>query len=148
MRGKKRETGAYLTIEAALVMPIVLAVIVFVVYMLFFQYDRCLMEQNAGVMAMRGCTLQIPDKEERLLKMQEMPLQKDEKYLAWEMLKPTITLKGNKILLEQSGQLKFPFAGLLSWQGKDVWESSIRFENNRIRPVEFIRNCRKVLGGK
>lgn len=148
MKEKKKETGAYLTVEAALVMPIVLAVVIFVMYMLFFQYDRCLMEQNAGVFALRGCTLQIPDKEERLLKLQQMPLQKDEKYLAWEALKPSITLKGNKILLEQSGHLKFPFANLLSWQGRDVWDSSICFENHRIHPVEFIRNCRKVLGGK
>ena len=34
--------GAFFTVEAAILYPLVLAVIVLMVYLLFFQYDRCL----------------------------------------------------------------------------------------------------------
>ena len=47
-----KKAGAYLTVEAALILPMVLGVIILVIYLLFFQYDRCLMEQNVGKLAL------------------------------------------------------------------------------------------------
>ena len=44
----KKESDAYFTIEAAILYPIILSVILLMTYLLLFQYDRCLLEQDIG----------------------------------------------------------------------------------------------------
>ena len=41
-----KRVSAYMTVEAALIIPIVMGSILFVVYMMLFQYNRCLLEQD------------------------------------------------------------------------------------------------------
>lgn len=142
------KANAYFTVEAALVMPFVMGVVLLTIYLLFFQYDRCLMEQSAGVIALRGCTLQITDRERLVRQLLEDSRKEDKAYIAWRMEDAKISMIGNKVRVERSGALNFPFQGVLSWDGNDVWESEAAFENRRIRPVNFIRNCRKIMGGK
>ncbi len=144
----KRKIGAYLTVEASLLISIVIGVILLVVYLLFFQYDRCLMEHTTGALGMRGCTLQIEDKEHLLIELVEYGEQKDGRYLAWSMEDVVVQLKGNSVFVKRDGKLRFPFRSMMLWSGDREWESSIAFKNYRIEPVEFIRNCRKVLGGE
>ena len=45
---QRKNYKAYFTVEAAVLYPIVLGVIVLMTYLLFFQYDRCLLEQDMG----------------------------------------------------------------------------------------------------
>ena len=134
---------AYLTVEAAMVLPIVVGVVVFVIYLLFFQYDRCLMEQNTGMLALRACTMPVKDNEERMRMLMEDTSKADERYLVWTLEDAVMKFKGNQIQIERSGMLRCPFQGLLGLDNAD-WKSHISYENYRIEPVEFIRNCRKV----
>ncbi|MCR5754333.1 MAG: hypothetical protein K6G30_05950 [Acetatifactor sp.] len=53
-RFRKINLGGYMTMEAALVVPAVCIVIVVMLGILFYQYDRCLIEQNLGIMLIRG----------------------------------------------------------------------------------------------
>ena len=51
---KIQQAEGYLTLEAALILPMLIAAILFVIYMLVFQYNRCLLEQDLGAMALWG----------------------------------------------------------------------------------------------
>lgn len=148
MKRELIKTEAYLTVEAVLVMPMVLGVMLLTIYLLFFQYDRCLMEHNAGVLALRGCTYQITDREKLVQQIAEQSKQTDERYLAWNMEAARVSLRGNRFQVEQKGMLRFPFRGLVFWRNDKEWEVYVVYENYRIQPVEFIRNCRKIMGGK
>lgn len=139
---------AYLTVEAALVMPVVLGAVIFTLYMLFFQYDRCLMEQNTGILALRACTLQIDDREELMRELMAQADEEDGRYLVWDMEEAMMQFRGNRMQVNRSGRLAYPFFGLMPVRDEAEWESSIVYENYRIQPVDFIRNCRKILGGK
>lgn len=144
-----RQMKAYMTVEAVLVMPMVLGVIVLTIYLLFFQYDRCLMEQNAGILAMRGCTLQASDRDSLAKKLYCLIGREDDAvYLAWEMEPVQVTLRGNRVSVERCGYLRFPFDGLGFGIGSGKWDNSVRFQNHRIAPMSFIRYCRKLTGGK
>ena len=143
----KKKIDAYLTIEASLLISIIIGVILLVIYLLFFQYDRCLMEHVTGVLGVRGCTLQITDKERLLIELMEYSEQKDKRYLAWDMDDVIVQLKGNSVFVKRDGKLRFPFRSMMFWNGEREWKSSIEFRNYRIKPVEFIRSYRKVLGG-
>ncbi len=139
--GRKRE-NAYLTVEAALVLPAVFGVILFVVYMLLFQYDRCLMEQDLGAMALWGCSVEAPD-EQTLEKMTEerMRAMYKDKYAAWRFTELGGRLERNRFTVSGKAQLTFPVPGLNFW-GKNIWSSRAVDEYRRLSPVVFIRMCR------
>lgn len=143
-----KKIDAYFTVEASLVLPVVVAAILFTIYLLFFEYDRCVMEQNAGRLAMRGCTDQFTDGEELVKKLMVQSQEGDDRFLVWEMKDAQITFKRNRVSVKCEGALIFPFRGLTFWNGDNVWSSECIFENNRVAPVQFIRNCRKIKGGK
>ena len=56
-----RERNAYFTVEAALVLPLVTGAILFVIYTMLFQYDRCLLEQDIGALALWGSLAEASD---------------------------------------------------------------------------------------
>ncbi len=142
-----KKLNAYFTVEAALVFPIVLGVILFTIYLLFFQYDRCLLEQGAGVLAMRGCTLQITNGEELVRELLNQSREEDRGCITWSMEDAEISLKQNCVTIKRSGELRFPFYGFLSGRVDSVWKCSTVRESHRIKPVNFIRDLRKIMGG-
>lgn len=145
---KMKKIDAYFTVEAALVLPIVIAAILLTIYLFFFQYDRCLMEQNTGKLALRGCANPFADGDEVVKNLAVQSREKDERFLAWEMKEAQITFKRNRISVKREGNLMFPFRGLIFWNGSNTWSSECVYENIRVTPVQFIRNCRKIKGGK
>ena len=58
-----KKENAYMTVEAALLFPFLTGAILFVVYMLLFQYDRCLLEQDMGALALWGSLAQATEAE-------------------------------------------------------------------------------------
>lgn len=54
--GKRKggpEAKAYFTVEAALVVPVVLCIFVMIIYLSFYLYDRCVMAQDCYVLSYR-----------------------------------------------------------------------------------------------
>lgn len=47
------EADAYFTVEAALIIPIVLCIFVMIIYLSFYLYDRCVMSQDCYVLSYR-----------------------------------------------------------------------------------------------
>ena len=135
---KKEKAGAYFTVEAALLYPVVLGVIVLMIYLLFFQYDRCLMEQDMGRAAVMSGGKWMMEKEEvnKQLLRRDMFFDR-EKYIAWETELPYWKLEGNHITVEQTGRLKYSFSAL---PGIPIyWSARASFRAERTNPVEQIR---------
>lgn len=54
----------YMTVEAALLFPIIFTIIIQLLYLGFFMYDRCLLENSAYIAALRGSRIQLADNNE------------------------------------------------------------------------------------
>ena len=54
MKKHKGSIEAYFTVEASLVMPVVIGSVIFVICFLLYWYNRCLMEQDLSVMAVKA----------------------------------------------------------------------------------------------
>ena len=146
MKGK---VSAYFTVEAALVFPLVLGVVFLVMYLMFFQYGRCLSEQDMGALALYGATVQAEDGEERVRLMSGRARGiYEEKYVMWKASEIGMKLERNKVKVERSGSVRFPLFGLAFWNGGDVWETTARYENPVLDPVSLIRKWRKLSGGE
>ena len=51
---KKHCMAAYFTVEAALILPVVMLLTVMMIFLAFYSYDRCVMEHSAYEAALRG----------------------------------------------------------------------------------------------
>ncbi len=139
-----KRRNAYFTVEAALVLPVVIGAILFVIYMMLFQYDRCLLEQDVGAMALWGSLVEASDTAELERRAQgRMAELYREKYAAWRMTKLDASLDRNRFCVEGAGQLVFPVPGWNFWSADNVWGTTASYGYTRLSPVTFIRLCHK-----
>lgn len=126
---------AYFTVEAACVLPIVFGVYIFLIYGMFYQYDRCLLEQDVAL---------------QVLKEQWGTEQKAgelEQYLAF-IPEDNALKKGNgKVQAYAGGTVAVPFKELMVWTGTDNWRIEARFSGIDVDFTEWIRISRKIVEG-
>lgn len=141
----KKNINAYFTVEAAFIVPVVMGTMLFVVYMLIFQYDRCLMEQDLGAMAIWGSRMEEDDvetlEEKTRKRMGEFYW---DKYVAWKMTTFTAELKNNRYVVKGKGRLTFPVPEWNYWSKDNVWGAEVEYSYGRISPVTFIRLCHRA----
>ena len=130
--------GAFFTVEAAILYPLVLAVIVLMVYLLFFQYDRCLLDQDLGKAAVQNAGKWTLTKSglDAYMKKETMYFD-EEKYIAWEGEAARWILEKNDIVVEKAGRLKCPFSGLGT--NEKNWSAKASFRVDRSSPVFYLR---------
>lgn len=146
---EKSEQNAYLTLEAALVLPIVTGVILLLLYLAFFQYDRCLLEQDVGSLALKGGTSVQKDKKALREELEQAAAGLyREKYVAWEMTELSVELSGNRVSVQGGGSIAFPFTYLLAERVDASWDAEVQYENVRTDPADFIRLYHKITGGE
>lgn len=144
-----QKVKAYFTVEAAMVLSVVLSVIVIVVYIMLFQYNRCLMEQDVSTLVLKSSTMQITDKETLVkeLKKQEQQIDQD-KYIAWKNETVVWKMEQDEVRVEQKGVLLFPFAGKYENNQEAWWKANVTYKNRYVSPVVFLRTYHKLIGGE
>lgn len=139
---RQKNYTAYFTVEAAVLYPIVLGVILLMMYLLLFQYDRCLLEQDMGRAAVRSGSRWMQKKEELNRQLQEKDLFFDtEKYIAWESELPVWKLEKDQVTVEQTGRMPYPFSAIAGVPG--YWSAKASFQVKRNSPVNTLQNYRR-----
>lgn len=127
LKEKYMKNGSY-TIEMALIMPIILAAIWCIIYLTLFLYDVNLMEQSTYLAAFRGS-----NQEETSASIEQ------------EVQKQGLQLTSGKLLLGNSRMEKVDSSlnkteVTYRYRGKlEITREVVPF-----KPVDFIRNCRKI----
>lgn len=111
MKECKRYIRGYFTVEAAMILPVMLGVYVFIIVILMFQYDRCRLEQDMASMMIKAgnhcCTA-----DEQLKYMQELTDRWDRKSFLWMKPElPRISIQGKWIKLSESAVYSLPLYG-------------------------------------
>lgn len=137
--------NGYFTVEAALVFPIALGTVLFAVYMLLFQYDRCCMEQDLGAFALWGSQAEGESTEElqRSIQKHVSGIYWD-KYAVWKMRALEVKLEKNTFSVSGKGRLTFPVPGFNFWNRDNTWEAEASYRFWRISPTDFVRLCNKI----
>ena len=143
-----KKENAYFTVEAAMVFPVVMACILFVVYMMLYQYDRCMLEQDLGAAALWGSRVEASGGEslEELIQGRMNEINR-EKYAAWSLTALDAALDKNNFSVTGAGQIRFPLPGWNFWSSGNVWSAEADYRFGRLSPVTFVRLCRKVKDG-
>ena len=144
---KAEEKNAYFTVEAALVLPMVISGMLLGIYLFCYQYDRCLLEQDMGSLVLWGSTEaeNAGDAAElkRQLQRRAAELYLD-KYVAWEMTSVEINLKNDRIDVAGGGNFTFPVPQWNLWNDSSRWKADASLQCARQDPVFFIRQFRKL----
>lgn len=149
-----KEKNAYFTVEACLVLPLVMSATLLGIYLFCFQYDRCLLEQDLGSLALWSSSVAEQKagdaaEMERLIRQRTAEINQD-KYVAWRMSDTEIRLEHNHIIVSGGGGLTFPVPGWNLWNDSSFWKAKTSFQNARRSPVFYIRQYRRMtdlLGG-
>ena len=141
---KKDLTGSY-TIEAALIFPFVMGVIVFIIYMSFFLHDMAVMKSCAYQAALKGSLIRtsISDMEEEAKKAAQYNIK--DLLLATDDLKTEVSISGKDVRVSYSGGLRIP-EGLLFMKIAGIDRIEIKGEGTAHQKdaIEFIRQCRSA----
>ena len=145
-----KRQNAYFTVEAALVLPIVISAMLLISYLFCFQYDRCLLEQDMGALALWSSVAASGYAEgagdlDQLLRQRAAGIYQG-KYVAWENTNVEIRLEKDQVSVSGSGELTFPVPEWNLWNDDNFWKAATSFQNSRRSPVFYIRQYRKLEG--
>lgn len=136
--------AGYMTVEATLIMPIVLYVCIFIIYSGFFLYDRCVMKLDAYRAVLRASSIYRQDSQAVYnTAWDTLGNLTGEKYIAAEY-QYEIAVQG-KVQVRICGQVQMPFRGLIELTGVSAWNIEETVESKCLNPVLFIRTCRRLI---
>ncbi|MDE5589231.1 MAG: hypothetical protein K2J60_08850 [Acetatifactor sp.] len=137
--------NAYFTVEAALVLPLVIGALIFTVFLFIFQYDRCLLEQDINMLAVCAGTATAENSEalEEIIRKKASEVFMD-KYAAWTMNDLQIAVKGSRVSVRGGGYLTLPLPEWNFFRQENEWEARTLRETLRISPADYIRLYRKI----
>ena len=142
-----RKQNAYFTVEAALILPLVMSAVRMEIFLLIFQYDRCVLEQDANRMAICAAVV-VGDTTEELEKKIQSRMQtvSMEKYLAWSMEKFQLEMVRGRVEVNGGGSFALPLPEWNLFTGESVWRAEVKRRAIKVSPTDFIRLYRKVGG--
>ncbi len=131
-------------------MPIVLVVQVIIIYLLFYQYDRCLLEQDCATLAITGVALLSTDNDTVKEAINTLSASQSlTHYLAWEADETTLSIKTNLVTVKKTGAMQFPFSVLTEnilehGAQESAWEISASTQAHLLSPPTFVRTVKKL----
>lgn len=142
---KKRENG-YFTVEASLIFPMVLLFTVMMIFLAFYSYDRCVLEQSAYEAALRGTGNHIKNAQEAYEKAYEAAGRlAEEKLFAIHDYKYDVSVSADFVAVNYHCVVNMPLMGWLCEyvSGIDL-TLDISSEARRCRQTRTIRSCRVI----
>lgn len=142
--GKEKKRNAYMTVEAAFLMPMAVAGVVFTIYLGFYLYNLCVIHQVAYTAALRG-SLERNLSQSEVQQYTEQELEKliDGRLMAISHIEKEVKVGISKVEVYISAEIEMPFAAFIS-DKIGIWRIQKTAEAGRIDPVFVIRNIRKI----
>ena len=137
----KAEARAVITIEASLIMPLILASIIFVISLAFYQHDRCLLLKAGFAAALRG---EREEEDNIAYDMMTETLEESLKKTTgiWELSRD-IKISDETVKLTIEGDMKLSGGILRMVCGRDHARLSLTMAGERQKPSDYIRTLRK-----
>lgn len=135
----------YFTVETSLILPMVLAVQVFLIYAMLRQYDRCLLEQDMGILTVYAGAAGNTQEADRALERKNNQRQQQH-YLIYEEKELSLNTDGGYIEAHSRGKVRMPDMG---WQQVLSGENFLSLEAGsriqKLEPGSFLRACRQII---
>ena len=141
-----KKINASNTIEASLIMPIILTILFMLIYLSLFLYVRAGSVRVGYIAVLRGSQLETESKKTReAFAKKEFAKLKEENYLGSALCQGKFVTEGENIKISVETTQNLPNAIFVggSIYGNRFYDMST-FVAKTNHPVDFIRNCRKI----
>lgn len=133
------------TVEASLIMPLILMVTVMVIYLSFFLYDRCLISQQVYISALKGSRSEEGKRMSELMvigefkeKLEGRMIPKQDLFVSCDSGR-----RGVRVCVKTGVAMPFPgFAAVFS--GAGGWDIEVERSVSEVSGVSFIRSYKKI----
>lgn len=132
---------AYFTVEAALVMPVVLCILVMIIYLSFYLYDRCVLAQDCYVLSYRQS---IEKGNADRISPEKIREQFGEKLFMLSSL-DTGTSAGGTIKVTGNAEMSPPLFGIPAFEGENSWKIGVERKAKKTDPPRDYRRVRRLL---
>ncbi len=136
----------YMTIEAALLMPMVWFSLFFFIFAGFFQYDRCVAEQDSKIIVLRASEMRGRDEASVIRTvMGEGELAGKKKLLFSGDVQREADITKDKAKIKISGKVNTILNSLIKETKHSVFSYRAEYEAKKYDPVQVIRICRRIV---
>ena len=138
------------TVEMAFLIPLVTMMIILLLSLGIFLYNRSVLTAYASAAALRGSRQQDCSNEEIYnIVTTEIDRLVSCRLLFLDDYEKKVSIKGDEVTVTLGIEQKIPLIGICEpLLKKDTWSFAVTKTSKIQNPVFFIRNCKKVLGGK
>lgn len=141
----KNTWNGYMTVEAALLIPMVWFSLFFVVFTGFFLYDRCIAEQDSKIIVMRASQERETDEAKVIRKVMEKgELAGRKKLLFSNAVQKELQVSEDKAKIKISGRVNTILDSLVKEGFLSVFTYASEYEAEKNDPVQLIRTCRRI----
>lgn len=144
---RRRGIAGYMTVEASLIMPMVLCVITVLIYTGYFLYNRCLATQDAYIL----CFRESIHKDDSLWSYPDGSVVRDEeedqvgdKYLAVKSKSTDVSTEGSIIRYSGEGNVAPPLFGGNVIMPQGIWTYRYGMSARHTDPPLNIRKARRI----
>ncbi len=138
--------NAYFTIEASLLTPMTFLILLWIIYLGFFQYNRCLLTQDSYIMAMTESRKCYQSNTKMYQNIIHTGSEWDwGKYISFQSDGIEAVVGKGKVQIRAGGSLRTPFR--FPFLKNEVWNIRIERQSVIINPVAVMRNY-KILENK
>lgn len=136
-----KKMSGYFTVEAALLLPFAMMIIVFMIFLSFYCYDRCILEQCAYAAALRGSSNRFVNTQEAY---EEAAGAAEDliqgKLFAVREVNTTVRVSGLAVTVSYEYEVNMPVGNwLMDVIGKDALCMEVSKKVLRNRTVEILR---------
>ena len=136
----------YMTIEAALLMPMVWFSLFFLIFAGFFQYDRCVAEQDGKIIVLRASEVRGRDEASVIRTVMEKgELAGKKKLLFSEDVQRELHITKNKAKIKISGKVNTILGSLIKGTKYPVFSYGAEYEAKKYDPAQVVRICRRIV---
>ncbi len=133
----------YMSIEAAFIIPWVIFLFVFLIYISFYLYDKCVLFQDAYTVCFRG-SIQKEENSALNYIQEHIEEQFGRKYFGVGKVEKSVRQSGKEVYVYGECHVKMPFSHFLVLANKDGWHIQTNAKAEIINPTKVIRKCRMV----
>ena len=140
------QKSAYFTVEAALLLPLALLFITMMIFLAFYSYDRCILEQSAYEAALHGTSNHLDNAEDAYQEsMNAAARLVEDRLFALRDLKYHVVATADTVTVTYYCEVNMPLITWLStYIGNLDFSLEVHGEAKRSRQTRTIRGCRII----
>lgn len=139
----RKTAGGYMTVEASFIISWTIFLFVFLIYLAFYSYDKCVLFQDAYAVCFRGS---IQKDEDNIVPYISAHIQEQfgKKYFGTGEVHGSVDRKGHITDVTGECQVKVPIRSLFTLHDKSGWKIRTRARAQIMNPTHIIRKSRWV----